>query len=205
MKVIFLTRSGIRALVSMVVLLACFIGLSLVYLNQASIATKLNEPVYQGNTGKKMVAITVNVDWGEEYIPQMLEEFKKNDATVTFYVTGKWAEKNSDLLKQMAQAGHSVQNHGYSHLHFNNLSRQDIAEQIKKAESIGYEKIHQTCQRRIIEDQSWQSAAWWLERTDPANYGQRNNLNISAEKPLIVVADEETKKLLEKLDDNASF
>ena len=27
MKVIFLTRSGIRALVSMVVLLACFIGL----------------------------------------------------------------------------------------------------------------------------------------------------------------------------------
>lgn len=136
MKVVFLSRSGIRGLVSMVVLLACFIGLSLVYLNQTSVATKLNEPVYQGNTGKKMVAITVNVDWGEEYIPRMLEEFKKNDAVVTFYVTGKWAEKNSELLKQMAQAGHSVQNHGYSHLHFNNLARQDVAEQIKKAESI---------------------------------------------------------------------
>ena len=81
----------------------------------------------------------------------------------------------------------------------------ELIERVKKAESIGYEKIHQTCQRRIIEDQSWQSAAWWLERTDPANFGQRNNLNISAEKPLIVVADEETKKLLEKLDDNASI
>lgn len=80
-----------------------------------------------------------------------------------------------------------------------------FSDAVKKAESIGYEKIHQTCQRRIIEDQSWQSAAWWLERTDPANFGQRNNLNISAEKPLIVVADEETKKLLEKLDDNASI
>ena len=81
----------------------------------------------------------------------------------------------------------------------------ELIERIKKAESIGYEKIHQTCQRRIIDDASWQSAAWWLERTDPANYGQRNNLNINAEKPLIVVADEETKKLLEKLDDNASI
>lgn len=81
----------------------------------------------------------------------------------------------------------------------------EFFERVKKAEEIGYKKIHDVCQRRIIEDQSWQSAAWWLERTDPANYGQRNNLNISAEKPLIVVADEETKKLLEKLDDNASI
>ena len=35
------------------------------------------EAIYQGNTGKKVVAICVNVDWGEEYIPAMLEEFKK--------------------------------------------------------------------------------------------------------------------------------
>lgn len=81
----------------------------------------------------------------------------------------------------------------------------EFFERVKKAEEIGYKKVHDICKHRIIEDQSWQSAAWWLERTDPANYGQRNNLNISAEKPLIVVADEETKKLLEKLDDNASF
>jgi len=77
----------------------------------------------------------------------------------------------------------------------------EFFEQVKKAEEISYKKIHDVCQRRIIEDKSWQSAAWWLERTDPANFGQRNNLNISAEKPLIVVADEETKKLLEKLSD----
>ena len=81
----------------------------------------------------------------------------------------------------------------------------EFFERVKKAEEIGYKKVHDICKHRIIDDASWQSAAWWLERTDPANFGQRNNLNISAEKPLIVVADEETKKLLEKLDDNASF
>ena len=84
-------------------------------------------------------------------------------------------------------------------------SKPKFSEAVKKAEDTGNDKIKDICKRRIIEDKSWQSAAWWLERTDPANYGQRNNLNISAEKPLIVVADEETKKLLEKLDDNASF
>ena len=81
----------------------------------------------------------------------------------------------------------------------------EFFERVKKAEEIGYKKVHDICKHRIINDASWQSAAWWLERTDPANYGQRNNLNISAEKPLIVVADEETKKLLEMLDDNASI
>ena len=84
-------------------------------------------------------------------------------------------------------------------------SKPEFSEAVKKAEATGNDKIKDICKRRIIEDKSWQSAAWWLERTDPANFGQRNNLNISAEKPLIVVADEETKKLLEKLDDNASF
>ena len=84
-------------------------------------------------------------------------------------------------------------------------SKPEFSEAVKKAEDTGNDKIKDICKRRIIEDKSWQSAAWWLERTDPANFGQRNNLNISAEKPLIVVADEETKKLLEKLDDNASF
>ena len=84
-------------------------------------------------------------------------------------------------------------------------SKPEFAEAVKKAEATGNDKIKDICQRRIIEDKSWQSAAWWLERTDPANYGQRNNLNINAEKPLIVVADEETKNLLEKLDDNGSI
>jgi len=40
-----------------------------------------------------------------------------------------------------------------------------------------------------------------LERRDPANFGPHNNLNVNAEMPLIVVADEETKRLLEKLSD----
>ncbi len=95
-----------------------------------------SDPIFQGNTGTKIVAITVNVDWGEEYIPAMLTEFEKSKAKVTFFVTGRWAEKNPEMLKQMAQAGHSIQNHGYRHVHFNALGSAEVGTEIKKAEDI---------------------------------------------------------------------
>jgi len=118
-------------------LLVCgFLYFILSYNSSAGIALSLNEPIYQGNSGQKAVAVMVNVDWGEEFIPAMLEELKKHNAKATFFVTGKWAEKNSGLVKRMHEEGHSVQNHGYKHLHFNSLSSEEAGEQIKKAEEI---------------------------------------------------------------------
>ncbi len=136
MRIYYVSRRSMLNAALLVVLLAGFIGFSLLYFNETGIATRVNEPIYQGNTGQKNVAITVNVDWGEEYIPQMLAEFKKHQAVATFYVTGTWAEKNRDLLKQMAQEGHSIQNHGYKHVHFNTLTSDQMAEQIEKTEKI---------------------------------------------------------------------
>lgn len=109
---------------------------SISYFHGTGVAAHPKSPIYQGNSGKKVVALTVNVDWGEEFIPAMLKEFKKNDAKVTFFVTGKWAEKHPKLLKEMSKAGHSIQNHGYKHLHFNQLSKEQTQEQIKQAEDI---------------------------------------------------------------------
>lgn len=121
---------------AILVLLISFLGISLWYYNDVGIASRSQEPIYQGNTGQKVVALTVNVDWGEEYIPAMLEEFKKNGAKVTFFVTGQWAEKNIELLKEMDKAGHSIQNHGYKHVHFNQLPPDQCKEQIKRTERI---------------------------------------------------------------------
>lgn len=138
MRVYFISKKKLIGAAAVLVLIFSFLGLSLIYYNDSGIASRMTEPIYQGNTGKKLVAITVNVDWGEEYIPSMLEEFAKHDAKVTFFVTGVWAEKNPDLLKKMAEAGHSIQNHGYKHVHFSSLSQKDAIEQIKKAEEVIY-------------------------------------------------------------------
>jgi len=119
-----------------ILLLGVFTTILLMHGDDSSVASRVLDPIYQGNSGEKAVAIAVNVDWGEEYIPQMLKSFKENQAEVTFFVSGKWAEKNPELLKEMKAAGHSIQNHGYKHLHFNNISAEEASEQIRKAEEI---------------------------------------------------------------------
>lgn len=136
MKIYYFTKKKLFGGLIALLLIFSFLGFSLIYFSDAGVASKSREPVYQGNSNKKVVAITVNVDWGEEYITDMLKEFEKNNAKVTFFVTGKWAEKNSELLKQMFKSGHSIQNHGYKHLHFNSISGSEAEEQIRKAEEI---------------------------------------------------------------------
>jgi len=139
MKLYYLSKRKLIGIITGVLLVFCMLGLAIFQVNRIGVtATNIKEPVYQGNTDKKAVAITINVDWGEEYIPAMLEEFKKHNCSVTFFVTGKWAENNPELLKEMKAEGHSIQNHGYKHVHFCTLSAEDAKSQIKKAEDVIY-------------------------------------------------------------------
>jgi len=91
---------------------------------------------YKGNIDEKTIAFACNVDWGNEYILPMLEIFKNNDIKITFFVTGKWAEKNPDLLKKIYEEGHEIGNHGYNHVDYDKLSYEKNREEILKADSI---------------------------------------------------------------------
>ncbi|ODA40690.1 polysaccharide deacetylase family protein [Desulfosporosinus sp. BG] len=94
------------------------------------------KPIEQIKTDQKVMGLTINVDWGEEYIPAILDTLDKGNAQVTFFVTGRWAKKNPELLKIMANRGHQIENHGYSHPHPDQLSVGANQEEIKKTESI---------------------------------------------------------------------
>ena len=179
MRFYFVPKRKLLGSITIFLLLILFIGGAISYWSSRTIASDLLEPIYQGNTGKKVVAITVNVDWGEEFIPDMLKEFEKNQALVTFFVTGKWAEKNPELLKEMAKKGHSIQNHGYQHCHFNRLSSDQIVSEIKKAEDTIF---HITGQRssffaspygesnpqlvRVVKDMKYRFVMWSVDTID---------------------------------------
>jgi len=53
------------------------------------------------------------------------------------------------------------------------MDKPEFSEQVKKAESTGDDKIKDLQKRKIIEDKSWTSGAWWLERNYPDQYRQR--------------------------------
>lgn len=95
----------------------------------------LQQPIYQGSEAANMVALVVNVDWGEEYLPSMLDTCREYDAHMTFFVTGRWAAKFPELVRRIARDGHEVGNHGYGHPHPDQLSVGMNERDIRKTEA----------------------------------------------------------------------
>ncbi|BCJ85315.1 polysaccharide deacetylase family protein [Effusibacillus dendaii] len=92
-------------------------------------------PIYQGNSAKKEMALMINVAWGTEYIPAILEELKRHAAKATFFLDGSWLLKNPDVARQIVTAGHEIGNHAFSHPDMARLSAARQLEQIEKTQT----------------------------------------------------------------------
>ncbi|WP_349410545.1 polysaccharide deacetylase family protein [Pseudalkalibacillus sp. SCS-8] len=113
---------------------------SLIVYKQVQPATSLDDlppsPIYKGNPEKPMVTFLVNVAWGNEYLPEILETMKKHNVHTTFFLDGSWVKKNQDMAKIIYEEGHEIGNHAYSHPDMKQLSRARINEEIKKTNDI---------------------------------------------------------------------
>ncbi|WP_087972862.1 polysaccharide deacetylase family protein [Oceanobacillus rekensis] len=93
-------------------------------------------PIYRGHPEKEMVALLINVSWGEEYIPEMLSILKENKVKATFFIEGKWGKENAELVKMIDEQGHVIGNHAYNHPDMARLSEQESVEQIDQTNQI---------------------------------------------------------------------
>lgn len=94
------------------------------------------KPIYQGDSALEQMAITVNVDWGEEHLPNMLEILQKNHVKATFFISGRWAEEHPKFVRQISGLGHEIGNHGFSHPHVNDLDLEQNKEEIQKTSKV---------------------------------------------------------------------
>jgi probable sporulation protein (polysaccharide deacetylase family) len=92
------------------------------------------QPIYQGNKEEQKMALTINVDWGEEYLPGMLNALDAHQAKATFFITGRWAKKFPQLTQEIAKRGHEIGNHGYSHPHPDQISMEKNQQEILATE-----------------------------------------------------------------------
>lgn len=93
-------------------------------------------PIYRGNPNKKMVGLTINVAWGNEYLPRILETLKKHNVKATFFLEGRWVKENLRFAKMIVDAGQEVGNHSYTHPDMKTLSGTQIHEQLQKTNQI---------------------------------------------------------------------
>ena len=97
-----------------------------------STAGKLSDRVYySGNTDSKYVSVMINVYWGTEYIPAMLDVLDEYGAKATFFIGGSWADDHTELLREIARRGHELGNHGYFHKDQDKLNYEKNAEEIR--------------------------------------------------------------------------
>lgn len=97
-------------------------------------------PVYRVETQQHAMALTINVVWGTEYVPKLMQELKDAHVPATFMVGGAWAEAHPELVKQMKADGDELGNHGWNHRHPNQLgfdgNVQDIERTNRMVEAI---------------------------------------------------------------------
>ncbi len=126
-----------RIRIKVVTLAVLFIGLTIIDARSIGVShLDLPAPLERVVTDEKVIALTINVDWGEEYIPAMLDALERYDAKATFFVTGRWAENNSEMIKVMDSKGHQIENHGYYHSHPDQIPVTKTEEEIMATEKV---------------------------------------------------------------------
>jgi probable sporulation protein (polysaccharide deacetylase family) len=94
------------------------------------------QPIYKGNSNKRMVSLMINVAWGDEYLPKMLEVLEQENVHTTFFLDGTWLSKHVDTARTILQKGHELSNHAYSHKNMSQLSRSRATEEIVKTQKL---------------------------------------------------------------------
>lgn len=95
-----------------------------------------NVPIYRGNPDKPMVALMINVAWGNEFIPGMLATLKRENVKATFFFDGSWLKKNTAIAREIQAEGHEISNHAYTHPNMSQLDRNAAFNQIAKTEAL---------------------------------------------------------------------
>lgn len=128
---------GRKTLISILVVALVLIILLVGFLRLNRAKEVFNKDIYyQGSREEKIVAFACNIDWGNEYIGDMLDIFHDNKIKISFFPTGRWAEENRDLLLKIHRAGHEIGNHGYSHLDYDKLDYDGNYKEIAKAHKV---------------------------------------------------------------------
>ncbi|BDG60901.1 polysaccharide deacetylase PdaB family [Caldinitratiruptor microaerophilus] len=93
-------------------------------------------PIYSARTADPVLALTFDISWGNRTWPKVLEILEKEQVRATFFLSGPWAQKHPEAVKQIVAGGHEIASHGHRHDNFSRLGRAGTAENIQTAHAI---------------------------------------------------------------------
>lgn len=134
MKVFILdAKSVFKYFVFIIAIIIIISVLSITGMNALGVYSASREiPIYSVECREKKAAITFDCAWGANDILHILETLEKENVKATFFVVGQWAEKFPGKVKMIADGGHDVANHSYSHLRMGVLDNERVKSEILK-------------------------------------------------------------------------
>ena len=89
-----------------------------------------------GGDDRKRIALTFDDGPDPEFTPQILRILAERDVKATFFVIGLNADLNSGLLRQIADAGHEIGNHTFTHPNIAAISHEQLALELNATERL---------------------------------------------------------------------
>lgn len=88
------------------------------------------------STTEKVIAITFDDGPNPLYTPQIIDIFAKANSKATFFMIGEQIEKSPEIVKLVAEQGHEIGNHTFSHEKLTQLGQEECREEIKRNEEL---------------------------------------------------------------------
>ncbi len=73
------------------------------------------EAIARVETDRKIIALTLDDGPAPKYLDDVLDTLRDLDIPATFYLVGNAATQYPGLVRQIAEAGHEIGNHSYTH------------------------------------------------------------------------------------------
>jgi peptidoglycan-N-acetylmuramic acid deacetylase len=91
-----------------------------------------HEAIFLGDVEKKELYLTFDNGYENGYTAQFLNVLKDKKVPAAFFVTGHYVKDQPDLVKRMADEGHIIGNHSWSHPDMSSISEGRIKEELEK-------------------------------------------------------------------------
>ncbi len=89
-----------------------------------------------GPQEKKKIALTFDDGPDSEYTPMLLDGLAERKVKATFFVIGKQAEAQPEIMKRLVKDGHLIGNHTYNHVDIRHMTESAAKEEILKANEV---------------------------------------------------------------------
>ena len=102
---------------------------------------KKYDAAYLGDTSEKVIYLTFDAGYENGATERIMDTLQKHNVKAAFFLVGNYIEKNADLVRRMAEEGHTVGNHTMHHPDMSGISdKQAFTRELQDLEALYREK-----------------------------------------------------------------